>query len=172
VGSIAVIALAGVAFYLCGRNRTLASVVRYSQPPSRPHNVPPVPYSPSPTHTPYSPEFSPKPGQSPNTRPDLSTHDSWATQNAGQQMRPTSPEMAATGGMMSPQLLNPGHGNGGYNAVENPGNNMYGGHPSPQASPWAQHGSGFGQVQYAQVPAEMATGREPLASPGCVQELP
>jgi hypothetical protein len=171
VGAIVVIAMAGVAFYLCGRNRTLASVLRYSQP-ARPQNIPPVPYSPSLAHTPYSPEFSPKPGHSPTTRPILSAHESWATQSTGQQMRPTSPEMAATGGMMSPQLFNPGYSNSGYNAVENPGNNLYGGNRSPQASPWAQHGGAWNQVQYAEVSNEMATGREPLASPGYVQELP
>jgi hypothetical protein len=89
-------------------------------------------------------------------------------------MRPTSPEMSVAGGMMSPQLFNPTHGNGGYNPVDNPGNgnNLYGGNPSPQASPWAQHSTAFNQVQYAQVPNEMATGQEPLASPGYVQELP
>lgn len=87
-------------------------------------------------------------------------------------MRPTSPEMAATGGMMSPQLFNPAYGNSGYNAVENPGNNMYGGLSSPLASPWAQNGGGLGHVQYAQVPNGMATRQEPLASPGYVLELP
>lgn len=89
-------------------------------------------------------------------------------------MRPTSPDMSVTGGMMSPQLFNPAYGNGGYNPVDNPGNgnSLYGGHPSPQASPWAQHGASFNQVQYAQVVNEMATGQEPLASPGYVQELP
>ncbi len=167
VGAILVIAFAGLAFYLCGRNRTLASVLRYSQPPSRPQNIPPIPYSPSAGGSPYSPEFSTKLGQSPTTRPILHAHDSWATQNTG--MRPTSPEMAASGGMMSPQLFNPAYGSGGYNAVENPGNPMYGGLPSPQASPWAQHSTAFNQIQYAHVPNEMATGQEPLASPGYVR---
>lgn len=81
--------------------------------------------------------------------------------------------MTAAGGMMSPQLFNPGYVNGGYNAVENPGNDMaaYQGHPSPSATPWQQH-SGYNQVQYAQVPNEMSAGQEPLASPGYVHGLP
>jgi hypothetical protein len=138
VGAIAVITFAGLAFYLCGRNRTLASVLCYSQPPSRPQNVLPIPYSPSPAHSPYSPKFAHKPNQLP-TKPILNKHDSWATQSTGQQMQPISPEMAANGRMRSPQLFNSGHSSSGYNMAENPGNSTFGGIPSPQASPWAQH---------------------------------
>lgn len=173
VGAVAVVALAGVAFYLCGRNRTLASVLRYSQPPmrSRPQNIPPIPYSPSPGNTPYSPEFSPKQAQS-SPRPGLNPHDSWQTQSTTQPLRPTSPEMAGAGGMMSPQFFNPGYTNGGYTVVENPGNiAAYQGQPSPGSSPRPQHG-GYSQVQYAQVPSEMAALHEPMSSPEYVQELP
>jgi plastocyanin len=167
IGAIAVLALAGLAFYLCGRNRTLASVLRYSQPPrARPQNIPPIPYSPPPVHSPYSPEFSTKQCQG-SPSPGLNEHDSWQTHSTTQPLQPTSPEMAAAGGMMSPQLFNPGYGNSGYNAVENTGNNpvTYQGHPSPGSASSQQHG-GHNQVQYAQVPNEMSTGHEPLASPG------
>jgi hypothetical protein len=171
-----VIALAGLAFYLCGRNRTLASVLRYSHPPRRPHNsenIPPIPYQPSPTQTPYSPGFSP---QKPAIPSSPNPHDSWQTASTAVPNRTQSPEMTSTPGMVSPQHLSQGYG--GYNQVENPGNVSYGGQPSPGHAPWSP--GGFNQVQYAQVPQqhqEMPTGQEgpnSRQSPGSVplSELP
>ena len=170
VGVVVVIGLAGLAFYLCGRNRSLASVIRYSQPPSRPNpsNVPQLPHTPSPAHTPYSPEFSPKPGYSPSPIPgNLHPHDSWATQSG---LRPTSPEMTAQGGAMSPHSFHSGFTHQGYNPVDNPGNMALGYHGQPSPT----H-VGYGGVQYAQVPQghEMAPGSSPgMPSPGYVNELP
>jgi hypothetical protein len=69
--------------------------------------------------------------------------------------------------MISPQLSN-----GGYNAVESPGNSIaaYQGHLSLSATPWQQH-SGYNPVQYAQVLNELSTGHEPMSS-RYVHELP
>jgi hypothetical protein len=74
---------------------------------------------------------------------------------------------------MSPQSFHPGYGNGGYNVVESPGNNIaaYQGHPSPSANPEEQY-SGYNQVQYLQVPNEMSTRHEPWAGLRYVHRLP
>lgn len=160
VGGVGVIALAALTFYLCGRNRTLASVVRYSQPPQpkHPSSIPsPMAYAPGspPPQDPYAPSFSdnvsPKPSVMGHPSPNMNYHDSWQSQQPP--VGPTSP------GFTTP----------------------YQGHPSPGHTPWSPGGYIPQQGQYSAVPQqagpyhqEMATGQEhnltPSASPGYVQQ--
>jgi plastocyanin len=146
VGAIVVVALAALTIYLCGRNHSLQSILRYSHPPPKAGNtIPPVPYSPS--ATPYSPGFDPK---APLPSPGAPAHESWISNGAPSTFRSMSPEMAQQQG----NQYSPGFNNG-YNAVDNPANpasSNYHIQSSPGETPWNPHGFPPGQTQYASVP--------------------
>jgi hypothetical protein len=160
VGAVAVIALAGATFYLCGRNRSLKDLLRYSRPPPpRPNTIPPIPFIESQAGSPYSPDFSPKIGHSPST--GLNTHNSWHTHH----QRQMSPEMAEGRGLMSPTSYNQGYPNS-YNGVDNPTNMRNHYQSGLSEAPWSPGGFAA-HTQYASAPQNHELGTDAnMASPG------
>lgn len=165
IGAVVFIALAAAAFYLCGRNRSLSDVLRYSHPPPpRPNTIPPIPFTDPLAADPYSPGFSRKPGRSPS--PDVNTHN-W-------RQHQMSPEMTERRSLV-PSPYNQGYPNRN-DGMDNPTNVQNYRQPSPGEAPWSPGGFAT-HTQYASVPRKHELDTDAnivspsLSSPGYVYEF-
>ena len=162
IGVLVILALAGLIFYLCGRNRSLASVIKYSRPPpGKASNIPQPGLDPLPMTSAYSPSFSmAKSHQSPTSI----SHPSW--QSGGY-----------PAGVVPPRAMSPDHttsyfNNNPYQNTTNSPPTTYPNAPydppnaaeqrpghvrlqsSPTEVPWSPNGFGLGGNRYEQIPQQ------------------
>ncbi|KAI9744584.1 MAG: hypothetical protein M1818_002113 [Claussenomyces sp. TS43310] len=165
VGGVAFLAVAGLAIYLFGRNHTLASILRYSQPrPSRSSNMPPLSYSAQDVPSPYSPGLETK---EPMPSPEMSMPNNW--QSAGYTSQTMSPENHSQAGdvyegqgLMGSNILHKqfGQGHPQYTELDHQSQLQETHNPvriqsSPGEAPWSPGGFGL-SGRYTQVaPSEM-----------------
>lgn len=164
VGAVAGAAMLCVLVWLWTRNRDLASVLRYSRPPtSRLAPVPgssqdaqPSPYMP-PTPNYNEQKLNPMVQIQGAHSPDFNPHQSWMS---GPTVRASSPDGYAQNGMMSPNAFANGFQqspHNSYNPNLSPQPANYHLQSSPSETPWSP--GGFGQVNNAGVPQEMGAGQ-------------